>query len=221
MLKIRIILTVLGLLLVHFAIVCGRYDIAMGTGLAYACVNLLLALAAHRRSQAWKPWLTTVGLLVAAQIAMAIGYEDSIGIVLAPSIVVNLAMVVVFGHTLLPRREPLITRFRRFHAGHVTPEFAAYTRTLTVLWTIMFVMAGAVSIVAAISGDVALWSWISFIGLPSAALSLFLGEHAYRALRYGAAERSSPLKTIQIVLDPRAWRDTYTARAGMASCEHE
>jgi uncharacterized membrane protein len=211
----------LGLLLAHVAIVRGAYDIAIGTGLAYAGVNLVLALAADRRSQAWKPWLIPVGPLVAAQMAMAMGYEEAISIVLAPSIIVNVAMIFVFGHTLLPRREPLITRFRRFHIGHVTPELAAYTRVLTVLWTIMFAMAAAVSIAAALSGDIALWSWISFIGLPSAGLLLFLGEHVYRALRYGAEGRSSPLSTVQIMLDPRAWRDTSAAHVRIASGEHE
>lgn len=219
MLTARATLIVLGLLLVHAAIVRGAYDVAVGIGVVCASANLVIALSADPRGRVWKLWLAPVGLMLAAAIAMLMGYEAAIGLVLAPSIVVNIVLIFIFGHTLLPRREPLITRFRRFHVGHVTPAFASYTRGLTALWTALFAVTGVVSIVAALSGDIALWSWMSFIAWPLATVVLFLGEHAYRAIRYGPQGRSSPLTTIGIMLDPAAWRDRSAPQVGPGSID--
>jgi uncharacterized membrane protein len=205
----------------HATIVRGAYDLAVGIGLVCASANLVIALSADPRGRAWKLWFAPVGLMLAAAIAMLMGYGAAIGLVLVPSIIVNIILIFIFGHTLLPRREPLITRFRRFHIGHVTPAFASYTRILTVLWTALFSVMGVVSIVAALSGDIALWSWVSFIAWPLTSLVLFLGEHAYRAIRYGTEGRSSPLATIVIMLDPAAWRDLPRHRSAPARSKND
>jgi len=114
-------------------------------------------------------------------------------------------MLYIFGHTLLPGKEPLITRFRRLDLGHVEPKFIGYTRQLTMLWTILFAAGTLVSLAAAISGNVELWSWIAFVLLPALTVMLFLGEHVYRAYRYGAEERTSPLHTLSLMFHPQAW----------------
>jgi hypothetical protein len=105
---------------------------------------------------------------------------------------------------LLPG-EPLITRFRRLDIGHVEPKFIRYTRQLTMLWTIVFAAGALASLAAAMSGNVELWSWIAFVLLPALTVALFLGEHVYRAYRYGAEERTSPLHTLSLMFHPQAW----------------
>ena len=46
----------------------------------------------------------------------------------------NLLACYGFAATLLPGREPLISRYTRFDFGHLPPDCAAYTRGLTALW---------------------------------------------------------------------------------------
>jgi hypothetical protein len=73
------------------------------------------------------------------------------------------------------------------------------------IWTLLFAAGAAVSLAAAIAGDVELWSWIAFVLLPALTVALFLGEHVYRAYRYGADERASPLRTLALMFNPQSW----------------
>lgn len=202
---LRIALPIACLLLGHAAIVYGAYGTAVAVGLGYACANVAIVWMIRGRVSWRTPWLIPAAMLLGAQVAVWFGHGAAVAVVLAPSIILNLLLFLLFGHTLLPGREPLITRFRRLEAGHVAPMFVSYTRRLTIAWTAMFAVASAASACAAAWGDIALWSWIAFIGTPVASLSFFLGEHVYRALRYGADGRSSPLRTMRLLLHPDAW----------------
>jgi len=218
---IRFLLTITCLLFVHVAILHGAYAAAVGVALTYACVNLVIACSAGGRNPLRSPWLVPVILMVGAQIAVWAGYRSAVALILMPSIVMNAFLLILFGHTLLPGQESLITRFRRLEKGHVAPVFVSYTRHLTLLWTTLFAIATAVSLAAAAWGDITLWSWIAVIAIPAASLLLFLGEHAYRAVRFGAEGRSSPLRTVRIMLHPDAWRPDPAQRSGIQGRGHD
>lgn len=203
---LRVILPIACLVLGHMAIVSGAHATAVAVALAYACANVAIVWLGRGRPTWRTPWLVPVALLLGAQVAISRGHSSAVAVILAPSIVVNLLFFILFGHTLLPGQEPLITRFRRLEFGHVAPVFVSYTRRLTVAWTALFAVATAASLLAAVWGDLALWSWIAFIGIPFASLSFFLGEHVYRAFRYGEDGRSSPLRTVRLLLHPDAWQ---------------
>jgi uncharacterized membrane protein len=217
----RVLLTIVCLLFVHVAILRGAYAVAVEVGLAYACANFAIAFWNGERKSLRSPWLVPVVLMMGAQLAVWFGYTSAVAIVLAPSVIMNAALLVLFGNTLLPGREPLITRFRRLEEGYVAPVFVSYTRYLTVLWTVLFAIATAASLAAASWGDVGLWSWVSLIAIPATSLALFLGEHVYRVIRYGPEGRSSPLRTLGTVLRPDAWRDSAESRPGMHGSIHE
>jgi len=202
---LRAALTIACLLLMHFAILRGAPALAVACGLVFAGANLAIAVRSGGRPLGRNPWLIPVVALSGAQIAMWFGYTSAVAVVLAPSAIVNIFLMILFGHTLLPGREPLITRFRRLDVGHVAPMFVPYTRRLTVLWTLLFAAATVASIGAAVWGSIALLSWIAFIFVPAASLSFFLGEHVYRAFRFGPEGRASPLRTVRIMLHPEAW----------------
>ena len=209
---IRILGAIACLVLIHVAILREDYGVAVTVGLACSCIGFAIGWFAAERRSLWSPWLVPIILMIGAEVAIWCGYTSAVALVLAPSVVGNAMLLVLFGHTLLPGREPLITRFRRIEHGYVALKFASYTRYLTMLWAILFAVATIVSVAAALSGDAALWSWISLIAIPVASLSLFLGEHIYRALRFGPEGRSSPMRTLAIVLRSDAWRDSATSR---------
>jgi uncharacterized membrane protein len=211
---IRATLAIICLLLMHVAMVRSAYAEAVAVGLAYACANLAIACATVGRKSLHGPWLVPVALMLGAEIAILYGYVSAIVLLLAPPVVVNALLCLLFGHTLLPGREPLITRFRRVEVGQVAPPFVSYTRHLTLLWTLLFAIATASSGAAAIWGDLTVWSWISLIAVPVANVAFFLGEHAYRWVRYGTEGRSSPLRTACVVFHPDVWRSSATRDAG-------
>lgn len=217
----RIVLPIACLLLGHTAIVYGAHAVAVAVALAYACANVAIVWLSGGRPTLRTPWLIPAVLLLGAQVAVWLGHSSAVIVVLAPSILLNLLFLALFGHTLLPGREPLITRFRRLEFGHVAPVFVSYTRRLTVAWTVLFAVATAASVFAAVWGDLALWSWIAFIGVPFASLSFFLGEHVYRAFRYGEDGRSSPLRTVRLLLHPGAWQVHLGARAALDGSRYD
>jgi len=211
---IRILGVIACLVFIHVAILHDAYRAAVAAGLAYSCISFAIGWFAAERRSLWSPWLVPIVLMIGAEVAIWCGYTSAVALVLAPSVVVNAMLLVLFGHTLLPGREPLITRFRRIEEGHVALKFVSYTRRLTVLWVVLFAIATIASVAAALWGDAAVWSWVSLIGIPVASVSLFLGEHVYRALRFGPEGRSSPMRTLAIVLRSDAWRDSVASRPG-------
>lgn len=90
----------------------------------------------------------------------------------------NLLASYGFASTLLPGREPLISRYTRFaHDGRPPPYLARYTRRLTVCWAML--LAGfATAQAAALAG---LWPPNAVLAVEAAAGgALFLGEHLAR-----------------------------------------
>ncbi len=201
----RILLAIVSFLAIHIAIVKQAPAAAVIVGLGYAIINLVLDWGQGASFTRRVSWVAAIMLLLAALAAIWQGYASAIALLLAPSVLANLAMLYVFGHTLLPGKEPLITRFRRLEIGYVAPKFIGYTRQLTMLWTILFAAGAIVSLAAAISGNVELWSWVAFVLLPALTVALFVGEHVYRAYRYGAEGRTSPLRTLSLMFHPQAW----------------
>jgi uncharacterized membrane protein len=114
-----------------------------------------------------------------------------------------LLMAVHFGMTLLPGREPLITRYTRYDHGVRLDECAGYTRGLTWLWTGVFLALAPLYLVA-------LLGWPPFHGavdLPEVVgassafmLLLFLGEHVVRTLRFPHFGLATPARTARAVL---------------------
>jgi uncharacterized membrane protein len=116
-----------------------------------------------------------------------------------PPVAINLALCWLFGRTLVRGRVPLIARFAMMEQGTLTDELAAYTRTLTWLWTLLFAGAAAASVLLALSGERDAWSiFTNFVNYLLVA-GLFLGEFVYRKLRYRSYRHQSPLQLLRNV----------------------
>ncbi len=116
-----------------------------------------------------------------------------------PPVVINLALAWVFGRTLLRGRVPLISRFALMEQETLSPEVAAYTRLLTWLWTGLFVAAAGVSFILALSGHHDAWSLFTNLINYLLVGALFLGEFAYRRVRFRNYRHQSPLQLLRNV----------------------
>ncbi len=111
-----------------------------------------------------------------------------------------------FGATLLPGREPLITRYTRFDEGAVAQECLGYSRGLTVLWTV-FLGGFATAHAAAFAG---LWPTGTVLAAEVlAGAALFLGEHPVRSRRFPHHGRATPLRTLRAVRLAHMERDAH------------
>ena len=108
----------------------------------------------------------------------------------------NLLACYHFAATLLPGREPLISRYTRFDFGHLPPDCAAYTRGLTLLWAVLLAgFAGAQAM--ALAGH---WRPSVVLGVEAAVGgAFFLGEHFVRGLRFPHHGPATLRRTIRAV----------------------
>jgi len=93
-------------------------------------------------------------------------------------------MAGVFGHTLLPGREPLIAQLaRRIHRDDYSEPIARYARAATAAWALYFVAMGLASVLIYRWASLPAWSWFvnfwSFVTLGAMAV----GEYTVRRWR--------------------------------------
>jgi uncharacterized membrane protein len=164
-----------------------------------AAVALLAALAAYVAASFLIKhplrWFVPPG----AAVVFFFGLPDADWLLYAPPIAINLALCWLFGRTLVRGRVPLIARFAMMEQGTLSPELASYTRTLTWLWTLLFAGAAAASLVLALSANRDAWSLFTNLLNYLLVAMLFLGEFAYRRLRFRSYRHQSPLQLLRNV----------------------
>jgi uncharacterized membrane protein len=141
-----------------------------GPGLRFA---LIAAAFAAYPAAAW--WAADHGGL-AGQVALWLGA--------LPQVFCYLALLWLFGRTLRRDREALITRLARAVHGTLPPEIERYTRNVTVFWCAFFAAMALVSVV--LLAFVSTEAWLFFanvLNLPLLAAA-FVGEYAWRLLRF-------------------------------------
>ncbi|NJD07155.1 MAG: hypothetical protein FIA97_11770 [Methylococcaceae bacterium] len=173
----------------------GAADFALATA-------VLVALLA-RRDRSSLISLLAVSLASAAAAAALYRYRPDI-LVFLPSIFIYAALALLFQNTLGANREPLITRFARLERdGRLPAVLAAYTRRLTLGWTLFFYALLVQSVLLA-------WlttpeTFLLFANTLNYVLvaAFFLIEYVYRRIRYHQFPHASPLGFIRMLINNR------------------
>ena len=129
---------------------------------------------------------------------------------------IHLLLAFVFGSTLQRGREPLITALaRRVHAGGagLTPPMAAYSRKVTVVWTLYFLAMALLSITLHAFAPFEAWAVFANLATPLAMLLLFVGEFALRYRLHPEFERA----TLAQAMNAYSRRGAQTEPAPLAS----
>lgn len=113
---------------------------------------------------------------------------------------VHFALGLWFGSTLRGGGDSLITGLARKVHGSLTPAMAAYTRGLTLTWTLYFFGMAAASLLLFAFGDFGHWSLLANLVTPVLTAGLFVGEPLVRYWLHPEFERVSVQKALQ------AWR---------------
>jgi uncharacterized membrane protein len=154
--------------------------------------SLVLAYWVVMRSRNKPLWLLV--LLAAGTATYLLAGRDVWGLAAAhgiPHAAVYLALLWLFGRTLLPGKEPLITRLARRVHGVLRPDLEAYTRRLTVAWCAFFSAQVAISALLFEFASPGSWSFfINLMNFPLLAL-MFAGEYLYRIARHPGFPRAS------------------------------
>lgn len=113
----------------------------------------------------------------------------------------NSLLMILFGSTLLPGREPLISSLARRVHGSLPIEIAAYTVKVTWIWTIYFAATIVISLLLYFFAPLTVWSFFAnVLGIPLAIL-LFVGEYFYRIKAIPNFPHVSIFKGMQAMAD--------------------
>lgn len=149
-----------------------------------------------------KVWWPLLSLLFAAALYyLATGDYGRVGLLAVNGLAnatLNLFLLWLFGRTLLSGREPLISQISRHINGQLLPEVAIYTRYVTIAWCIFFGLEVVTSLSLYAFAPRAAWSFfINVLNLPLLIL-MFVGEKAYRTVRFPHHPKTSIMKAIEV-----------------------
>jgi len=182
---------------------------AVTTGLAYLASTALLCLAALVYLSFPGKW----GLAGFALIAAAPLVADPGLLLKLPPVIFNVALAVWFGRTLAPGEEPMIGWFARLVRGtELSPDLVRYTRYSTAVWTVLFLGMAATGAALALLATPQAWS-IFTNGIEYLLVgALFVGEYAYRRLRYRHHKHAHLAEVVRTILRARGLTPRRTAR---------
>jgi uncharacterized membrane protein len=111
----------------------------------------------------------------------------------ASPVVINLVLCVVFGLTLRPGQDALITRFARLeHATALPASVERYTRRLTVLWTVFFAAMATTTVVLEIVASRTVYSLFANVINWLLLFAFLVGEYRYRRIRFPGYQHKPP-----------------------------
>jgi uncharacterized membrane protein len=146
-------------------------------GAPLAVVGLSFARESRGAAVAW----LLVGALVAVLAWVWPHLQNPVGwLYFIQHVGINAVLGMVFGRSLIRRREPLVTVFARLIHETMTPELLRYTRQVTLAWTLFFLASVAVSILLFACAPIAVWSvFANILALPLVA-TMFVVENEVR-----------------------------------------
>lgn len=172
-----------------------------------------LAFWAVARSGAKLAWLAA--LLATGVLVYLVEQREGLGLAASSGIThaaAYLFLLWYFGRTLLPGREPIITRFARRVHGTLLPVMVLLTRQLTVAWCVFFAAQLLVSVLLYAFAPVATWSlFVNVLNLPLVAL-MFVFQSLYRNLRYPDCPRASIGQAIQAFIKDASFSSSAETR---------
>lgn len=175
---VTLILTISYPIALHLAILNGYTHAAVWILLVISLAHSLLVFSSGRRRLA--------EILAPAVTMMAVIslFLNDATILYLPPILIATSLLYLFGRTLMPGEEPLISHFARRVEGDRDEAVFRYTRSLTWIWTLFFAAMLIESVVLALFAPIEIWSL--FTNLINYLLigGLFLVELLYRIVRF-------------------------------------
>jgi len=98
-------------------------------------------------------------------------------------------------------REPLVTALARRVHGSLTPAMEAYSRKVTLAWTVYFVAMAALSLVLYALAPFDAWATFANLVTPLAILLMFVGEYLLRYRLHPEFERATLAQAVRAYAD--------------------
>lgn len=158
-----------------------RHDMAAPIVVVAAASLIVAGLARGIDGHGTRWGIVTLGVALAVSAAFepaatALGY--------AFPIAAYLVMGAFFGRSLTGGREPIVTRIARLEGGLLEPAVLRYTRSLTVIWALLFAALAMAGILLALRPDARAWAAVANGLGPLLVGALLAGEFQVRVRRF-------------------------------------
>jgi uncharacterized membrane protein len=140
---------------IHLSFALDRPQLIAGMWLVVSAVGLTIAV---RRQSASSTLI--FGALLTVAIALW-WWGKAVDFMYLPPVLVNLALMLLFGRTLLPGATSLVARVASLWRGSLDPEVTRYARRVTTAWTIFFALMALESIGLALFAPLHIWSFFT------------------------------------------------------------
>jgi len=167
---------------------------------AVVVVAPMLALAAFLAWQRRQRMLGSVAALAAAALVAQAWRGGALPpgtIYVGEHVAIHVLLAFVFGLTLQDGREALVTALARRVHGSLTPDMVAYSRRVTVAWTVYFVAMAALSLVLYATVPFVAWAAFANLVTPLAIVAMFLAEYLLRYRLHPEFERATLAQAVR------------------------
>lgn len=172
-------------LITHAAVASGSWGAAAVAAVALQATLLLtLLLWQPFRGRGWLAAAAAAALVAVVLVYSHAASSDPVALAGAPHAIIYIGLLAVFGASLLPGREPIVTAVARRMRGTLPAGVAAYTRRVTAAWCVFFAAQLVASFILFHAAPAEVWSvFVNFLNLPLLVL-MFAGEYLWRRRRF-------------------------------------
>ncbi len=121
-------------------------------------------------------------------------------LIYAPSVIIPTLLLIVFSQSLLPNHIPLVTDIGEKARGPLTERMRNYTRSITILWTVMFAVLSLGAFFTAWLGTPEVWSLLTNVINYFVVGLLFFGEFLYRKWKFPEHNHPNFFEYIRIIM---------------------
>ena len=180
--------------LIHLSLAFNRPMLITGTWLVISTVGLVVAIRGGSRSL-----LLFFGVLLVAACCLW-WWGEAVDLMFLPPVLINIALMILFGRTLRPGVTPLVARVAALWRGTLDEALARYTRRVTIAWTVFFAIMALESIALALFAPLHVWSLFTNLVNYLLVLLFFLFEYRLRILCLPRHEHLSFLAFCRLLL---------------------
>ncbi|MBC7732692.1 MAG: hypothetical protein H7306_12445 [Bacteriovorax sp.] len=136
--------------------------------------------------------LGAAGIVAALCLQAVLGVQVSAqALYVAQHMGIHLFLAVLFGSTLRAGRQPLITTLAERVHRVFTPDMVAYTRKVTLAWTLYFIAMAVLSLLLYAFAPFGAWALFANLLTPLAIAAMFGAEYLLRYHLHPEFERTS------------------------------
>lgn len=136
--------------------------------------------------------LGAAGIVAALCLQAVLGVQVSAqALYVAQHMGIHLFLAVLFGSTLRAGRQPLITTLAQRVHRVFTPDMVAYTRKVTLAWTLYFIAMAVLSLLLYAFAPFGAWALFANLLTPLAIAAMFGAEYLLRYHLHPEFERTS------------------------------